>query len=95
MKPFHEIIRRPLVTEKTVAARLEHRYSFEVAKEASKPAIRQAVEGFFKVKVVSVHTMTVPGKKRRQGRHEGYQSSWKKAIVTLATGQKIEMLEAE
>lgn len=95
MKPFYEIIYRPLVTEKTVMGRPRSVYAFEVASEAGKGVIRQAIEGFFKVRVVAVRTLTVPGKSRRVGRYVGQTTPWKKAIVTLAQGQKIEMLEAE
>jgi large subunit ribosomal protein L23 len=94
MKPFYEIIKKPLITEKAVFAKEAFgRYSFEVAMTASKPAILKAVEAFFQVKVKEVRTMIVHGKMRRIGRHQGRQANWKKAIVTLAEGQKIEMLE--
>lgn len=95
MKPFHEIVKRALVTEKSVRARALSCYTFEVDSEAGKGAIAEAMENFFKVKVVSVRTMKVPGRRRRFGRNVGKTSAWKKAIVTLAEGQKIEMLEAE
>lgn len=95
MKPFYEIVHRPLVTEKSVSERSLSRYHFEVEMQATKPAIREAVEKFFKVKVIDVKTMKVPGKKRRFGRHVGYKPSWKKAVVTLAEGQTIKALEAE
>ncbi len=95
MRTYAEIIRRPLVTEKSVAERGLSRYAFEVAPTATKPAIREAVEEFFKVKVLSIHTLHVPGKRRRVGRHVGRGADWKKAIVTLKEGQKIDMLEAE
>lgn len=96
MKPFYEVIKRPLITEKAVLAKEEFgRYSFEVALEASKPAIREAVEDFFKVKVRDIRTMIVRGKQRRIGRYQGRRSNWKKAIVTLAKGQKIEIFEVK
>ncbi len=95
MKPFYEIIRRPVVTEKSMAGRASGSYTFEVSPEATKGAIREALEEFFKVKVASVRTVKVPGKMRRVGRHQGMKSASKKAIVTLAEGQKIQMLEAE
>lgn len=96
MKPFYEVIKRPLITEKAVLAKEElGRYSFEVALEASKPAIREAVEDFFKVKVHDVRTMIVRGKQRRIGRYQGKRSNWKKAVVTLAKGQKIEIFEVK
>jgi len=91
-----EILKRPLITEKAVAAReATNRYHFEVALKASKPAIKSAVEGHFKVKVIDVHTMIVRGKERRIGRHRGFYPNWKKAIVTLSEGQKIGVFEAK
>ncbi len=94
MKPFYDIIKRPLITEKAVQAKETlDRYYFEVARSANKPAIRQAVEGFFNVKVDDVRTMTMHGKIRRIGRYSGRRPDWKKAIVTLAKGQKIEIFE--
>lgn len=95
MRAVHEIIRRAVVTEKSVTDRAHSRYAFEVASDANKPTIRQAVEEFFKVNVVSVRTIRIPGRGRRFGKHQGRTSPWKKAIVTLKPGQKIEMLEAE
>ncbi len=92
----YEIIRRPLITEKAVTDREKLGcYSFEVAANASKHAIKQAVETFFNVKVTDVRTMIVRGKLRRVARHSGRRPNWKKAIVTLAKGQKIEMFEAK
>lgn len=94
MKANVEILKRPLITEKAVAEKEAwNRYAFEVAPTASKSAIRQAVEGVFQVKVKDVHTMIVRGKIRRIGRYMGKRPNWKKAIVTLAEGQKIEMFE--
>ncbi|MBI2981506.1 MAG: 50S ribosomal protein L23 [Deltaproteobacteria bacterium] len=95
MKAAHEILKRAVVTEKSVRDRANSRYAFEVVIDASKPVIRQAVEDFFKVEVVSVRTVRVPEKRRRFGRYPGKRSAWKKAIVTLAAGQKIPLLEAE
>ena len=70
-------------------------YSFEVSLTASKPAIRQAIEEFFQVKVDNVRTIVMRGKIRRIGRYQGQRPNWKKAIVTLVQGQKIEKLEAK
>ncbi|MBI2068243.1 MAG: 50S ribosomal protein L23 [Deltaproteobacteria bacterium] len=95
MKSLEQIIIRPLITEKAVLGRAFARYYFEVARDASKPAIREAVEKFFKVKVEEVRTIKIPGKKRRYGRQLGMKPPSKKAIVTLREGQKIEILEAE
>jgi large subunit ribosomal protein L23 len=69
------------------------KYAFEIAREANKPQIKQAVEKAFKVKVLAVNVMTVPGKTRRVGRRQVLTQSWKKAIVTLKPGDKIEFFE--
>ncbi len=91
-----DILKKPLITEKAVLDKEKYgRYAFEVATEASKHAIRRAVEGFFKVKVKDVKTMIVRGKVRRVGRYFGKRANWKKAIVTLAQGQKIDLFEAK
>jgi len=69
------------------------KYAFEIAREANKQQIKQAVEKAFKVKVLAVNVMTVPGKTRRVGRRQVLTQSWKKAIVTLKLGDKIELFE--
>jgi large subunit ribosomal protein L23 len=84
------IIRQPLITEKNTQLRAENKYVFEVARTASKPEVREAVEKVFGVKVDSVTTMVVKGKKKRTGRFVGYRNDRKKAIVKLAEGQKID-----
>ena len=90
----HQIIRKLLVTEKSTAARDEsNKYVFEVNRKANKVEIGQAVEKLFKVKVVDVHVMHVLGKKKRMGKVMGQKSSWKKAIVTLTAGNRIEIIE--
>lgn len=71
----------------------EDRYVFEVARRATKPQIRKAVEQAFRVKVSKVNVLTVPGKTRRYGRRQVTSSSWKKAIVTLVPGEKITFFE--
>jgi len=88
-----DIIIRPVITEKTNAAMGEGRYTFVVAEDANKVQIRQAIEEIFKVRVKKVNTMRVLGKVRRMGIHEGRKPSWKKAIVTLEKGQKIQFFE--
>ncbi|MGN0497759.1 MAG: 50S ribosomal protein L23 [Acutalibacteraceae bacterium] len=89
-----DIIIRPVVTEKSMAGIAEKKYTFEVAKSAGKIEIAKAVEELFKVKVKKVNTVNVRGKFRRQGRNEGYTSSWKKAYVTLTQDSKtIEFFE--
>ena len=90
----HQIIRKLLVTEKSTAARDEsNKYVFEVDRKANKVEISQAVEKLFKVKVVDVHVMHILGKKKRMGKVIGQKSSWKKAIVTLTAGNRIEIIE--
>jgi large subunit ribosomal protein L23 len=90
MSVLHDVIRRPVVTEKGLNLKEDERtLCFEVESAASKQQIRQAVERIFKVKVEDVRTMVVSGKFRRRGRHGGYQPSWKKAYVTLMEGEKM------
>ncbi len=89
-----DIIIRPIITEKSMAGIAAKRYTFEVAKSATKIDIARAVEELFKVEVAKVNTLHVRGHMRRQGRYEGYTSSWKKAVVTLKEGSKaIEFFE--
>jgi large subunit ribosomal protein L23 len=89
----HEIIIRPLITEKNTTLMIDNKYSFEVLRTASKPEIKRAVETIFDVTVTKVHTMNVRGKLKRRGREMGYTRDWKKAIVTLAPGDRIEVFE--
>lgn len=94
MRDPYTIIERPLVTEKSMAGAEQGKYTFRVSKDANKIEIARAVEQVFNVKVESVNTMTVKGKKKRVGRHpEGKTADWKKAIVSLKPGQKIEIFE--
>jgi len=91
---LYSVIKRPLVTEKSTIARDEaNKYIFEVDRRANKIEIEKAVEKLFKVKVLSVRTMNREGKKKRTGRVMGRKSDWKKAVVTLAPGQSIEVFE--
>lgn len=90
----HEIIIRPLITEKNTALMVDNKYSFEVQRNASKPEIKRAVEAIFNVTVTRVHTMNVRGKLKRRGRETGYTRDWKKAIVTLLPGDRIEIFES-
>ena len=90
---LYEVLRRPLITEKNTALQAQNKYAFEVAGEANKHQIKQAVEKAFKVKVTTVNVMTVPGKTRRVGRRQVLTPSWKKAVVTLKPGDKIELFE--
>jgi large subunit ribosomal protein L23 len=91
MATLHRTVVRPIVTEKTSIARQERgEYVFEVASDASKPAIRQAIEQLFGVKVTGVWTSNQRGKLRRVGKSAGRRPNWKKAIVTLQEGDTIE-----
>lgn len=94
MKNPRDIIIRPLVTEKSMDLTSEKKYSFEVAKDANKIEIAEAVEAIFDVKVVKVATMNMKGKVKRMGRFEGKRKDWKKAIVKLSDDSKeIEIFE--
>ncbi len=95
MATLHRTIVRPIVTEKTSAAYQDRgEYVFEVEARATKPAIRQAIEKLFGVKVTGVWTMQVRGKPRRSmGKSAGLRPNWKKAIVTLKDGDKIDIFE--
>ena len=96
MKKIQEVIIRPLITERSTQFREKGKYSFEVHPNATKQEIRNAVETIFKkdkVEVLKVNTTNVPAKVRRFGRSESKASRWKKAIVTLKPGQKLELME--
>ena len=93
MKNPRDIIIRPLITEKSMDDSEFNRYTFEVAKNANKIEIKNAIEEIFKVSVVNVNTVNVHGKMKRMGRHQGRTASWKKAIVTLREGDSIEVFE--
>jgi large subunit ribosomal protein L23 len=87
-----QVVQRPLISEKSYAAMATGKYLFRVHPKATKTEIALAVADAFKVEVVSVNTMHVRGKERRRGKTHGFQSNWKKAVVTLAEGQKIESM---
>ncbi len=90
----HRIIKKYLMTEKSTAAKDEgNKYVFQVDRGANKVEIGKAVGSLFKVKVLDVRVMNVPGKKKRVGKILGEKSPWKKAIVTLAKDNKIEIVE--
>ena len=84
------VLLRPVITEKSMAETNVGRYTFAVARDADKREIAAAVTEAFKVDVVAVNTSTVKGKERRLGRHTGRRPDWKKAIVTIGEGQRIE-----
>jgi len=91
--PYNVIV-RPILTERsTTLKEKQNQYIFEVRPDATKPDIRHAVEDIFKVKIISVRTMNVMGKFRRLGKSMGKRPDWKKAIVTLQKGQKIDLVE--
>jgi len=91
MKPTHQILKRPLITEKTNEAKEAGRVvTFEVGRGANKIEIQNAVEKAFDVKVTKVNTVLVAGKPKRFGRSLGKRSNWKKAYVTLAEGSDID-----
>jgi len=87
-----QIIIKPIISEKSMDLVETHgKYTFEVLKTATKPQIKLAVEEIFDVEVVKVNTMNVTGKPRRVRFHKGQTRNWKKAIVTLAAGDSIEL----
>jgi large subunit ribosomal protein L23 len=90
---LYKVLQRPLITEKNSSLQAQGKYAFEVALEANKEQIKQAVEKAFKVTVTGVNVMTVPGKRRRMRGREVINPSWKKALVTLKPGDKIELFE--
>ncbi len=88
-----DIIVKPVITEKSMAMMGENKFTFVVHRNANKVQIRKAVEEIFKINVVSVYTMNMDGKRRRVGVHVGRRSDWKKAIVKIADGQRIDFFE--
>lgn len=87
---MHDILRRPLVTEKGITKKEEERtVCFEVKREANKIQVKQAVEKLFQVKVEEVRTANFEGKLRRRGRFAAYRSDWKKAYVKVKEGEKV------
>jgi len=88
-----EVLIRPVVSEKSYHQITENRYTFRVHKDAHKTQIRQAVEELFEVKVVRVNVVQMPAKPKRRGLHRGTRPGWKKAIVELKPGDKIEIFE--
>jgi large subunit ribosomal protein L23 len=90
MKAYHQLIKGPIITEKTHALKeAGNKLTLRVDVKANKIEIRKAVEVLFKVKVLAVNTIQMMGKKKRLGKSEGARPAWKKAIVTLAPGEKI------
>lgn len=94
MKPYHHLIKGPIITEKTHGLKeAANKITLKVAVKANKVEIRKAMEEVFKVKVLSVNTVRLRGKKKRLGRTEGTRPDWKKAIVTLAPGESLKGFE--
>lgn len=90
---LHDVIKKPLITEKAVRGKEFGQYVFAVAIQATKTDVKRAVETLFKVKVDAIQTLRVPGRAKRVGRHQAMTSDWKKAVVTLKQGQSIELFE--
>ncbi|MEI7885453.1 MAG: 50S ribosomal protein L23 [Clostridia bacterium] len=93
MRAPQDVLVRPVITEKAMSLMEQNKYTFYVNTAANKIEIKYAVEKLFKVDVEKVYTITVPGKKRRQGKFEGMTSKRKKAIVKLKDGYKIELFD--
>lgn len=93
MNGYTEVLIRPIVTERSYRLIEQQKYTFEVDKRSSKEEIAKAVEQAFSVKVLQVNTVSMKGKLKRQGRTSGYTKNWKKAIVTLKEGDRIEIFE--
>lgn len=88
----YKIIKFPVLSERSIDLReRQNKYIFSVIRKATKQEVKKAVEELFKVKVVKVNTTILPGKGRRLGAHFGYRPDWKKAIVTLPAGNKIDV----
>ena len=90
MKNLHDVLRRPLITEKsTLLKETQRSLCFEVHRDATKPEIKKAVESLFGVKVADVRVANMHGKVKRQGRYVGRRPDWKKAFVVLKKGEKM------
>jgi len=96
MRSIYDVIKRPIISEKSTAlAEVAGRYSFEVATQANKQEIRDAVQRLFSVKVCEVRTLMVHGKVKRVGQFQNKRPNWKKALVTLEAGQKIDFFQTK
>jgi len=89
----NEVLIKPLITEKNTMLGALNKYTFKIDRRANKTQVKEAVEKIFKVDVVAVNTISVPPKTRRVGKTTGLTQPWKKAIVTLRPGQRIEIFE--
>jgi large subunit ribosomal protein L23 len=91
MNKFYDIIKAPIITEQsTQLIESQNRYTFKVDKKANKVEIKKAIEAIFSVTVLTVNTVNVLPKFKRMGKYEGYKSAYKKAVVKIAEGQKID-----
>lgn len=88
-----DIILKPIITEDSIERLPDGKYTFKVAKNATKVEIAKAVETLFDVKVSKVNTITVKGKEKRMGRYTGFRPDWKKAIVTVEGDKTIEFFD--
>ena len=93
MLTAHQILVRPIVTEKNTSLNEVGKYCFEVLLNANKIEIKRAVEEVFSVHVTGVNIIKVPGKMRRMGKTSGMTRTWKKAVVTLAAGERIDLFQ--
>ena len=89
----NEILIKPLITEKNTMLGAQGKYTFKIDRRANKTQVKEAVEAIFKVEVTAVNTISVPPKSRRVGRTIGKTQAWKKAVVTVRAGQRIELFE--
>jgi large subunit ribosomal protein L23 len=91
MTKYYDILKAPIITEQsTKLIESQNKYTFKVDRKANKVEIKKAIETIFNVTVLSVNTINVLPKFKRMGKHEGYKSAYKKAVVKLAEGQKID-----
>ncbi len=93
MKNAYDVVKRPLITEKSTKLVEERKYTFEVMQGVNKIEVKHAVEELFKVKVTAVNIINVRKKERKVGKYEGLRPAVRKAIVTLAEGQKLDVFE--
>ncbi|MCW2277814.1 50S ribosomal protein L23 [Heliophilum fasciatum] len=93
MRSPYDVVKKPLISEKAMDLVAENKYTFVVDPKANKIEIKYAIEQLFNVKVLDVRTLNVKGKFKRMGKTSGYRSDRKKAIITLAEGDKIEVFE--
>ena len=89
----NEVLIKPLITEKNTMLGAEGKYTFKIDRRANKTQVKEAVEAIFKVDVVAVNTIKVPSKTRRVGKTLGQTQEWRKAVVTVRPGQRIEIFE--